>query len=183
MFLKQFLPFIIAAPLLSSCASDKEWITDDSNPLYKIEVPEHMVVTKQLNPEASTQYQYIDVEGEDTLENYLVVITETKQSIEKLNIGFEFDALTYAELSLLALKSGLDHSEVVSGEPEIETVNGLDCVKIEVEGSLNQLGIYYMVAIFEGEHAFYQILTWTLLEQRDHFQKDMEGMINSFEEK
>ncbi|MBI3136758.1 MAG: hypothetical protein HYZ14_18940 [Bacteroidetes bacterium] len=174
------LAFLVAG--LAGCSGELAWKTDKNTGFYEIDVPERMQSTNELHAEASTQYEYISQEGADVKENYLIVLMETKESIDQLDLGFEFDALSYSELSIQALEGGLTSSEILTKDPKIEAVNGIDCVKIQMEGTANGIDVFYLIAIFEGEKAFYQVVTWTLLEQKDEFLPIMEKMVASFKE-
>jgi hypothetical protein len=167
---------------LVSCSGELKWKTDKNTGFYEIDVPERMQMTNELHAEASTQYEYVELVDGVTKENYVIVLMETKESIDQLGLDFEFDALTYSELSIQALEGGLSSSEVLTKEPKIESVNGIDCVKIDMEGNANGIDVFYKVAIFEGEKAFYQVVTWTLLEQKEEFMPIMDKMVASFKE-
>jgi hypothetical protein len=107
---------------------------------------------------------------------------ETKESIEQLGLDFEFDALTYSELSIQALEGGLSHSEILTKEPKVQSVNSMDAVIVDMEGTANGIDVFYKIGVFEGEKAFYQVVTWTLLEQKEEFLPLMEKMVMSFKE-
>lgn len=167
---------------LAACSGELKYKTDKNTGFYEIDVPERMQSTNELHAEASTQYEYVEQVGDVVKEHYLIILMETKESIDALGLDFEFDALTYSELSIQALEGGLASSEVLTKEPKIEKVNGMDCVKIDMKGNANGIDVFYKIAIFEGEKAFYQVVTWTLLEQKDEFAPIMDKMLASFKE-
>lgn len=160
-----------------------DWRTITTNSYFDIDIPSKMTIDTELNEAASIQYSYVDEVGGTTKELYMIVIMETKEEIETYDLDMEFDALSYGELSVSNLEGGLDTYEVLTKNPTIETINGIDCVKYEMEGSLGTTGVYYKLGVFEGESAFYQVLTWTLADQKSEFKGDMDKMIESFEEK
>jgi hypothetical protein len=108
---------------------------------------------------------------------------ETKEEIASYGLDMEFDAMSYRDISVAALAEGLDNYEVLTTEPEVEKVNGMDCVKNEMRGSLGEINVLYKLGVFEGEKAFYQVLTWCIEEQKATFASDMDKIIESFEEK
>jgi len=167
---------------LVGCSSELKWKTDSSSGYYTIDVPERMVSTFELHDEATTQYEYVEQDGATVKEHYVIVLMETKESIDALGLDFDFDAISYSELSVQALEGGLSSSNILTKERKIETVNGIDCCKVEMEGSANGINVYYQIAIFEGEKAFYQVVTWTLQDQKEEFKPIMEKMLASFKE-
>lgn len=162
---------------------NSDWMTDDSNEYFSVEIPKRMDAMKDLNAEASVQYGYVKQVGNEVKENYVIVLMETKEEIDSYGLEMEFDAMSYRDISVAALESGLDSYEVLTTEPEIEKVNGMDCVKNEMRGQLGDINVFYKLGVFEGEKAFYQVLTWCIEEQKGEFGNDMDYMIDSFEEK
>ena len=108
---------------------------------------------------------------------------ETKDEIASYDLGFEFDAASYSELAVQSLEGGLDNYEVITKDAKVEQVNGMDCVKNEMKGSLGAVSVFYKLGVFEGEKAFYQVLTWTIENQKEQFGPHMDKIINSFKEK
>ncbi len=163
--------------------ADGDWRTISTNSYFDIDIPTKMVIDPELNEEASVQYSYVEDVNGTVKELYMIVIMETKEEIESYELDMEFDALSYGELSVANLEDGLDTYEVLTKDPKIETINGLDCAKYEMAGSLGVVGVYYKLGVFEGENAFYKVLTWTLEDQKSEFKGDMDKMIGSFKEK
>jgi hypothetical protein len=163
--------------------TDADWRTISTNSYFDIDIPTKMIIDPELNEEASVQYSYVEDVNGTVKELYMIVIMETKEEIESYELDMDFDALSYGELSVANLEGGLDTYEVLTTDPKIETINGLDCAKYEMAGSLGAVGVYYKLGVFEGENAFYQVLTWTLDNQKSEFKGDMDKMIGSFSEK
>lgn len=159
------------------------WMTDDFNEYFSVKVPSRMESMRDLNAEASAQYGYVKQVGTEVKEHYMIVLMETKEEIESYGLDVEFDAMSYRDISVAALESGLDTYTVLTTEPEIEKVNGMECVKNEMRGQLGDINVFYKLGVFEGENAFYQVLTWCIEEQKGEFGADMDMIIDSFEEK
>jgi len=164
-------------------ASSADWKTLSDNSYFEIKVPSHMVVEPSLNADASLQYAYVEEVGGTVKEHYMIVLMETHEEIESYDLDTEFDAASYGEISAENLGTGLDAYEILTKDPEVKSVNGMDCVRYEMEGAMGDVNVYYELGVFEGEHAFYQVLTWTILDQRPEFKGDMDKIINSFKEK
>lgn len=157
--------------------------TITTSSFFDIDVPVDMKADSELNDQAEIQFSYISEEAGTTKELYMIVIMETKEEIESYDLDMEFDALSYGDISAANLEGGLDSYEILTKNAKIETINGIDCAKYEMEGSLGAVGVYYKLGVFEGKKAFYQVLTWTLTSQKAEFKEDMDKMINSFREK
>jgi hypothetical protein len=136
-----------------------------------------------LNAEAAEQYGYVENVDDEVLELYLIILFETHKEIKKYDLGYEFTALSYWELAVENLTSSLDNSQILTKEPQIETVNGLDCVRGDIFAEFGEVQVVYHLGVYKGKRAFYQVLTWTIADQRDRFKGDMEEIINSFQEK
>lgn len=162
------------------------WFEDGDDAYFTMSLPGHMESRYDLNQEASLQYGYVAEVGGEVLENYIIVLLETKEEIAGYELDVELDAMSYWEISANALGEDLDSYEIVTENPEVESINGMNCVISEMEGSMiSEYGlveVYYMLGVFEGENAFYQVLTWTILDQKSEFKADMKKMIKSFEE-
>jgi hypothetical protein len=164
-------------------STSADWKTLNDNSYFSIQVPAHMAVESSLNAEASLQYAYVEQVGDAVKEHYMIVLMETHEEIESYDLDTEFDAASYGELSAENLGTGLDAYTIVTKNPEVKEVNGMDCVRYEMEGAMGDVEVYYELGVFEGEHAFYQVLTWTILDQKPEFKSDMDKIINSFKEK
>jgi len=167
---------------LVGCSGEIAWKTDKSTGFYEIEIPEHFEVMNDLNSEATSQFGYVADEGGTTKEHYLIILMETKEEIASYDLGFEFDAMSYSELAVQSLEGGLDGYEVITKDPKVEKVNGMDCVKSEMRGNLGAVEVFYKLGVFNGENAFYQVLTWTIEDQKEQFGPHMDKIINSFKE-
>ena len=159
------------------------WLTIKSK-RYSFQVPDFMYEMAGLNTAATSQYGYTYKESDDqTLELYVIVLEETHKEIKAYDLGFEFDALSYSKLAVESIESGLDAYQVLTADPKIEIINEMNCVRTEMKGKLGEVEVYYNMAVFHGKKAFYQVLTWTIMDQRNYFGKDMDEIIHSFKEK
>jgi tellurite resistance-related uncharacterized protein len=160
----------------------KEWFTVEADSLFQIDLPINMVEKKDLNEEASVEYAYMEKISGVVKEHYVIVMTDTKQEIESYNLSVDFDAMSFSQAALESVVEGYDTYEILTAEPVIETINQMDCVMYEIEATLGDVSTYHMLAVFEGEMAFYQVLTWTLSDQKAEFKDKMVQLINSFSE-
>jgi len=165
---------------------DSKWKEDGDGNFFSLELPTRMYPREDLNPEASLQYGYVEDVGGEVMEHYVIVMLEDKDSIankeEELNLHLHLDILSYNDICLENMGGGLDTFEILTPDPEPDVSNGMDYVINEMRGSMGDVYIYYRLAVFEGERAFYQVLTWCIENQREEFEEDMAHIIESFQE-
>ncbi|MCG8575040.1 MAG: hypothetical protein MI810_09175 [Flavobacteriales bacterium] len=165
---------------------ESAWKSDGDGEFYEIDVPGRMYVRSDLNTDASLQYAYVEETATEVKEHYLVVLSEAKSDIEadlaEMDMEMDIDVMQYRDICVEGLANGLDTYSVLTEEPVIETVNGMDCVKNEMRGSKGSVNVYYQLGVFEGEKGFYQVLSWCIEEQKEEFVSDMEQIIDSFKE-
>ena len=156
---------------------------EDPGPnMYTIDIPEYMEEMSDLNDAAGTQYGYVEEVDGVVMEHYFIIITETHEEIEEYELGYDFDAESYSEIAVAGLEEGLDEYTVLKTS-KVKSVNGMDCVKSEMLGLLPGVSVYYKMGVFEGEYGFYQVLTWTIEDQKGEFEEEMDKIIDSFKEK
>jgi len=158
------------------------WHTNSTNSYFHIDIPGNMT-PMDLNEDATLQYGSYEESGDVVLESYFIVLMETLEEIESYETDNEFTALSYSALAVESLRDGLDSYEVLTKSPKVEKVNGLDCVKSEMRGAVGDVNVYYKLGVFEGEKAFYQVLTWTIEDQKPQFEETLDKIIDSFKEK
>lgn len=160
----------------------KEWFTVEADNLFHIDLPINMTEKKDLNTDASLEYAYMEKVADVVKEHYVIVMTDTKEEIESYNLSVDFNAMSFSQAALESVVEGYDTYEILTSEPDVETINDMDCVIYEIEAALGDVKTYHILAVFEGEHAFYQILTWTLSDQKQEFKEKMLQIIHSFTE-
>lgn len=160
----------------------KEWFTIEADSLFKMDLPSNMSEKKDLNEDASLEYAYMEKLGGVVKEHYVIVMTDTKEEIDSYNLSVEFDAMSFSQAALESVVAGYDTYEILTAQPVVELINEMDCVIYEIEAALGDVKTYHMLAVFEGRKAFYQVLTWTLLDQKQEFKDKMTEMIYSFAE-
>ncbi len=159
----------------------------DSNEFFTIEIPKGMVEQNDMNVAASLQYGYPEdttlAEGEKQPLEYLLVMLETKEEIANFGLDIEFDVENYAEVSLASLESSFESFDIINKDVEVQKRDGLSYILYDIEAHIQHISIFYKLAIFEGDHAFYQVITWCELPFKEKFNKEMDQIIGSFKEK
>lgn len=178
----------VAAALFSSSlnlnADQDDWFEVNDHELYSFSLPSYMYKVEDLNDEATHQYQYVDDPYyKGAKEIYMIVLPETKEEIASTGIYFNFNAKNYWQLSMEMLTEPLKAVKVLSPELQIEDFNGMKLTRSFVFAKFEGLKVYYNLAVYEGDHAFYQIVVWTVGKHFDYYKSDMIGIIESFQEK
>lgn len=168
--------------IISNDQSELLWQTISADSLFEIELPLNMTEKADLNDDASLKYAFIGRLLDIVYEHYVIVITDTKAEIESYDLNVVFDAMSFSQAVVESVVEGYDTYEILTTEPAIENINGMDCVIYEIDAALGDVRTYHLLGVFEGEKAFYQVLTWTLLEQKSEFKDNMTHMIYSFRE-
>jgi hypothetical protein len=148
---------------------------------FEIEIPSLMEEKKNLNPTAEIQYGYTERMENEIKENYIIVLMDEFETAPA-----DGTILKYAEASLDTLMAGKESFDLLN-EPKVEDVNGISMVAQEVNATImmsdtSVLDIFYVMGVYQGKKAYYQVVSWTIANQRDDFAKDMRRMVYSFKE-
>jgi len=163
--------------LLTSCG-DKDFQTIHVEHRYKLDVPANFKKVKDLNKEASLQYQ----NALDEL--YVIVIDEPKDVLAQaindngLQDRYTDDLKGYSKL----ITDGMESSIAVQKMPPFKelTIGGDKARELSFEGISSGTGVYWKLAFIEGRDHYYQIMVWTLAESRKKHEKKMNTIVNSF---
>ncbi|MDH5381546.1 MAG: hypothetical protein OEW75_11870 [Cyclobacteriaceae bacterium] len=171
--------FLLIIFILSACGEttfDKTTI----NNLYSLDIPSFLSKSEDLNDDASLQYQNVFKEF------YIIVIEETQEEFHNLVVENEmediysadFEGYTQAVVDILR-----EDIDIYDETTVLDTIiNGLSSKKIEISGKSEDVEVYYNYTLVQGKDNYYQILTWTLLGNKEDYVKDMNRMTNSFRE-
>lgn len=163
---------------------ETEWQTILDHPAFSVDLPMRMKFESSLNPDADLQYAYVEETDFGTKEHYVIVLIQYKDSIPDYDDeSAEFSIEEFGNRASSDLGNSLDEYEIFTAEPEVEDVNGLECMRYEMSGGMGDVKIYYQMAVYKGDKAFYQLVTWTLQNQKEEFKGEMDRMISSFKEK
>ncbi|MEM1441556.1 MAG: hypothetical protein AAGF67_04405 [Verrucomicrobiota bacterium] len=108
-------------------------------------------------------------------EQYLLLISEDKREFAP-----EFSLRDYAEV---ISEQMLEVVEDPYDRPLVSMETGeYPSFEWELDGGIDGLDIAYLIFFIEGEEAFHQILTWTLLERKEKHFPVFREVIGSFRE-
>jgi len=139
--------------------------------LYAMHVADYMNQRNDLNDVASLQY----ANGEKEL--YLVVIEENKE--KELDSNYDLQSY-YAYVAQNLSANQLDSKQVTP--PKSLKINNKESLQWEITGLFGEVSVFYIITVIETEKYFYQILMWTMEQNRQQYYKDMQQMIQSFQE-
>lgn len=162
---------------LASCEESKNVETITVPNKYTVELPDYLSKAHDLHDDASLQYQNA------LKEFYVVIIDEPKQdffNIAKTTEDFPADFEGYHQI----LKSGLEESiqKIEISESKDLQINGLKAKTFSLTGEIEAIPVYYDVAYIEGKDRFYQIVTWTLKNNKEKYETQMHAILSSFKE-
>ncbi|MGB5818895.1 MAG: hypothetical protein WBG90_05375 [Saonia sp.] len=162
-----------------SVAEDFNTIKVDDH--YSIALPKYMKEAKDLNDDASLQYQNIFKEA------YIVIIDEPKQDVIEIFKELEEwnDSKSvvenYRDIQLQFLAEGI----AIDNQSESRSlkINGMDAEIVEIDGNAADViyDIAYTLGFVEGKENVYMIMAWTLKDKRKKFKKTYDLAIRSFE--
>jgi hypothetical protein len=147
---------------------------------YKMSIPKHMYSSKELNDDASLQY------NDTAVEEYVIVIDESKTdfirdfSSDDTYNDKETPERNYRTVQMSSMKEKMD----TKSGPNIKAVkiNGLDAEIVDFVASVDGIesDIYYKIAFIEGTKNMYMVMTWTLANMKNTHTAEMTQMLMSF---
>lgn len=169
--------------IVLGCQSEKKYETKTvAASGFSLEIPAFLNKTNMLHEEATLQYQNL------IREYYTVVIEEPIDEFQAIvdiephfNENYTPDLDGYTKLimeSILMNVETKEQSEILKTE-----INGLPCRKFEISGKVDGMDIYYNIAYLQGKTKFFQVVNWTLLENKKDYASSMHQTITSFKEK
>lgn len=141
--------------------------------VFKMNLPDYMVKTYELNDVASIQYQ------NTTKEAYIIVIDDAKDQLESLGIKFtdsqnfldEFIKDYKVENEKRALKNAIQFK-----------ANGNDCSQVELYWTEEETDFFMLITAVESKTHFYKILNWTILDNAKLLRKDFQTISKSLKD-
>ena len=184
--------FLIAACLvllISSCldtssknSSENLLNTDfelvNINNQYSMEVPDFMKESKELNDEASLQYQNI------FKELYIIVIDESREEFKTVfqDLGEYDDEISMVENYKSIQLEFLQEAITIHSKEDVESsvINGLPFEIVKVDATSDGIDIAYTIAYIDGPENVYMIMAWTEKDKREKNEALFQKMIKSF---
>lgn len=165
---------------LAACNSGNETQTVKVDDRYVLEIPDFLKESKDLHDSASLQY-------ENALrEFYVIVIDEPIEgfhnAILENNLQDEYPASIegFTKLMVKDLTAALQAKAL----PAIKdiSINGLPARQFDINGSFENLPVYWKTAYIKGKENYYQVITWTQGKNKEKYKQQMQDILNSFRE-
>jgi len=160
-------------------SSEPKEITIDDK--FKIMVPGYMRQRNSLNEDASLVYM------NGLKEVYVMVIEDSYDSIEQFILENDWEDEYTNDFDgfcqLVCRHEGEffltpnDYKKLQDGN-----INGLKAKVFQNTRIVNNINVYYTLALIEGEDTYYQVIAWALPDRKNKYKETLENMINSFEE-
>lgn len=177
--LSRFNLLLILFTSFISCSNGDEVKLVKTDYDYSIEIPAFLTKVSNLNEDASLQYQHA------WKELYMIVIDENKtemdKAIEEYDLSPEYsnNLKGYTNLILFNFEENLGLYNI---SVEDTYINQLPAKQFSTTGLVDGIEIFYSVALIEGKHKYYQVMTWTLADKKNQYEQQMKDAIQSFKE-
>jgi hypothetical protein len=148
------------------------------NNQYSMEVPDFMKESKELNDEASLQYQNIFKEV------YIIVIDESREEFKTVfqDLGEYDDEISMVENYKSIQLEFLQEAITIHSKEDVESsvINGLPFEIVKVDATSDGIDIAYTIAYIDGPENVYMIMAWTEQDKREKNEALFQKMIKSF---
>ncbi|KAB2807719.1 hypothetical protein [Phaeocystidibacter luteus] len=165
--------------LTSSCAKSGDQVITHENG-FSLTIPASMRESSDLNEDASLQYEnmFDDI--------YVIVIEDTKEEMEAAlseNDLLDLYPNTLEGFTDLISESLVSSLSNVNQSPILDTtINSLDARIMTISGTYLDIDGYYYLGLFEGSDRYYQVMTWTSLDNKAEHTAKMKNMVYSMTE-
>jgi hypothetical protein len=178
--MSKLYPLLLLLSTLASCTPQDTTQTIKVEGRYSIDLPSSFTKTAGLNNDASLQYQDI------SKELYIIVIDEPKSVMEEiltahdLESDYTQDLEGYSQLII----DGMDPSITIDSISDFREgkINNLRSRELFMQGVTGGYRIYWKFAFVEGKNRYYQIMVWTLADNKAEHEGTLQNIISSFHE-
>lgn len=137
---------------------------------FELYVPKYLHQDKKLNPKAAIAFS-------DSLNNtFFMVIREEIPDTEDDSIVITSE--NYHQFACEGIAAQLKNPDISHGEPD--TVNLFPVLNSTIDGKYDAHKIYYIVTTIKTELYFYQLIGWTLYENKATVGNDLFYIAKSF---
>lgn len=140
---------------------------------FSMDVSNYMTKTFDLNDVASLQYQ------NTAKETYAVVIHDTKEELELAGMKF-MNATEYLNAFITDYKIEAKNRKL-SSIKEFSN-NGHGHAQVELSWNEEEVDFYMLITIAETPSTFYNVMCWTVLENKELYKNDFVEMSKSIKD-
>lgn len=176
---KTILSFALFAATTLSAQNLKEIVVGHP---FKITYPSNYVKTYDLNDTASLQIMNA------VQEKFTIIIQDDREALDALKVIFNNneEALTYYSKEMI---DGLDNNNSKKISPiKNYKINDNDLSEISIEGQMKDeesnevINFFYLFTVIKTPTNYYQIVSWTRLENRNKYEEEFRNIAKSFKE-
>ena len=171
-----FSPLILAFTLFACGNGGTNFVTEEIDGEFSIDVPDYMAHLDMQNPDANLQF------GNELEQHFVMVISESHEELAEY--GLELDIQSYADLSMDFLEMSITDPEIEQIGDGIVMLNGMEAIGYKIRGVFpeNNSSIFYYAMFYRSDKSFYYITTWTLGEKEEKFAENMEIITHSLKQ-
>lgn len=179
--MRKILTLLLIAILTQSCADPNEVQTVSFSNMYSLTIPSFLTQVNNLNDEASLQYQHAFKEF------YVITIDEPKDEMHSaltennLIDLYPANLEGYTNLALETFKTSMtNHNQ---GTVTDTVINNMPAKFTSINGTVEGIDAYFVYGTYEGDHNYYQVMTWTLANRASTSRKlIMKNILSSLTE-
>jgi hypothetical protein len=160
--MRTFIAFLLLATITHHSFS-QNFSTKSGGNCYRLEIPNYMVKTYNLNDVPTLQYNNIVKEA------YVIVIEDSKDELQSLSMVFQ-NAREFLENFTKDYQLETQN-RTLSEITEFES-NKNQHAQVEMSWSNEDGHFYMLITTVETKEHFYKILCWTILENKDLLKND-----------
>ena len=173
--------FLIAL-LIFGIFSSQEWKEVTIGSPFKISYPTNYVKTYDLNADASLQIMNA------IKEKYTIIIQDDREALKDLKLEFtdSEEALAYYAKNII---EGLkDNDKKKASKIKNFKIGDYNASEMAIEGQTSDdetgelMNIFYFYTVIKTPNNYYQILSWSKLEDRQKYEDEFRDIAKSFKE-
>ena len=179
--MKKILPLLSLVFVLFACKQDASTETITIKKLYSLEIPDFLSAANHLHEDASLQYQNIFKEF------YTIVINEPSKDFNEMIVDepslseyYTADLEGYSNLIIDNMKVTIEDGTF--SEFTQTKINGNEARTISIDGTVENIKVFYHLTFIKGRRQYYQIVNWTELKRKEDHLQFMENISASFKE-
>jgi hypothetical protein len=142
---------------------------------FNISIPDYMAKTADLNSSAAIQYK------NEVKDIYGIVIFDTKEELGLLDMNYTSISDFYEDFIKDFLKDEEKRTVSKSKSTKKGDMNFIESDASYYDKEINN-SIYYFVGIVETKTAYYKVLSWSSLENKDKYKADFQKILYSIKE-
>jgi hypothetical protein len=172
---KTFVIFASLVLLTTITFAQTEFKQYKAGHTFDISLPSYMSKTGGINNAATIQYQSVvkDVYG--------FVILDTKEELSLVEMNFGSVNEFYEDFIKDFLK---DEKKRKISKPIVQTKGNINFIEVDASyyDKDAKTEIFYLVGIVETSKAYYKVLSWSTVENKDKFKADFQQIMYSIKD-